>query len=152
MKPPEFEFAFEVRAQVAAPLDLGETQRGHRRIVPILGGVFEGPSIRGRVLAGGADWQILRADGVAELEARYTLETSEGGLIYVVNRAMRRAPPEVMSKLLAGEPVDPAQVYFRCAPVFETSAPGLEWMTQSVFVGTGERHPAEVVIGFWRIK
>lgn len=137
----------EARVQVGAPLDLGE-----RRIVPILGGTFEGPEIRGRVLPGGADWQRVRADGVVELEARYTLETDRSQLIYVCNRGLRHAPPEVMEQLRAGLAVDPSQVYCRTTPVFETAAPELEWLTRSVFIGSADRHPAEVVIRFWRVK
>ena len=70
---PELEFAFEIVANIGTPLDLGLTPHGRRRIIPVLGGHFEGPGIRGRILPGGADWQILRADGAAELDARYTL-------------------------------------------------------------------------------
>jgi len=117
----------------------------------ILGGTFEGPALKGRVLPGGADWQIIQADGLSELDTRYTLETDSGDLIYVQNRGIRHAPADVMERLLAGEPVDPAQVYFRTTPVFETAAPSLQWLTRSVFVGTGERQPLTVTIRFWRM-
>ena len=53
---------------------------------------------------------------------------------------------------MAGEPVDPALVYFRTVPKFETSAPELQWLMRSIFVGTGERYPSEVVIRFWRLE
>ena len=108
--------------------------------------------MKGRVLPGGADWQIVRANGVADLDTRYTLETDSGQLIYVQNSGIRHAPPEITKRLLAGLPVDPAQVYFRTTPIFETSAPELEWLTRSIFVGTGERAPTEVVIRFWRVE
>ena len=134
-------FAFEVRAQVGVPLEVVDLPAGRRRIVPILGGTFEGPDIKGRVLPVGADWQIVRPDGVFDLDARYTLETDSGKLIYVVNRGMRHGPPE-----------EPAKVYFRSVPVFETAAPELQWLTRSIFVGTGERYPSDVVIRFWRIE
>ena len=114
-------------------------------------GTFEGPGIQGRVLPGGADWQIVRADGVADLDTRYTLETDDGKLIYVQNPGIRHAPPEVTARLMKGEPVDPSLVYFRSAPKFETSAPELAWLTRSIFVGTGERYPADVVIRFWKL-
>lgn len=144
---PELEFAFEVRVQVGAPLELGI-----RRIVPILEGTFEGPQLRGRVLPGGADWQEFRADGVVELEARYTLETDHGQLIYVRNCGIRHASPETMEKMRAGIAVDPASVYCRTVPAFETAAPELQWLTRSVFIGAADRYPAEVVIRFWRVK
>jgi hypothetical protein len=148
---PELQLAFEARVQVGPPMELGAVAHGRRRIVPILGGVFEGPAIKGVVLAGGADWQVIRGDGVAELDTRYTLQTDAGSLVYVQNRGIRHAPPDVMQKLLAGEAVDPSLVYFGTSPVFETAAPELQWLTRTVFVGTGERHPLAVVIRFWRL-
>ena len=149
---PGLAFAFELRATVGAPTELGQVSNGRRRIVEITGGTFEGPGIKGKVRAGGADWQIVRADGFTELDTRYTIETDKGQLIYVQNAGMRHAPPDVMQKLLAGQPVDPALVYFRTVPTFETSAPELQWLTRAVFVGTGERYPAEVVVRFWRVE
>ena len=113
---PELVFAFEVRAEVEAPAELGATLRGRRRIVPIVGGTFEGPELKGRVLSGGADWQIIHADGFTELDSRYTLETESGDLIAVQNRGIRHAAPAVMTRLLAGEAVDPSDVYFKTLP------------------------------------
>ena len=149
---PELVLALEVRAQVGTPLELGPVPAGRRRIIPILGGTFEGSEIRGRVLPGGADWQIVRADGVAELDTRYTLEPDDGKLIYVQNPGIRHASPEVTARLLKGEAVDPSQVYFRSSPRFETSAPELAWLMRSIFVGYGERYPADVVLRFWKLE
>jgi Protein of unknown function (DUF3237) len=149
---PGLVFAFELRVTVGAPVMLGQVPRGQRRIVSILGGTFEGPNIKGKVVPGGADWQIIRADGFSELDTRYTLETDKGQLIYVQNAGMRHAAPAVMEKLLKGETVDPKLVYFRTIPTFETAAPDLQWLTRAVFVGTGERYPTEVVIRFWRVE
>jgi len=148
---PELEFVFELRCQVGPPLDLGPIPAGRRRIVPILGGTFEGSGLKGRILPGGADWQIVRADGLAELDTRYTLETDDGKVIYVQNAGIRHASPEVTAKLMAGQPVDPALVYFRSVPKFETSAPELAWLMRSIFVGTGERYPDDVLLRFWKL-
>ena len=148
---PELVLVLEARAQVGPPLDVGPLSQGRRRIIPILGGTFEGSGIRGRILPGGADWQIVRADGVAELDTRYTLETDDGKLIYVQNAGIRHASPEVTARLMKGEPVDPSLVYFRTVPKFEASAPELAWLTRSIFVGTGERYPAEVLLRFWKL-
>jgi len=149
---PELTFAIELRVRVGAPMDVGPIPGGRRRIVPILGGTFEGSGLKGRVLPGGADWQIVRADGLGELDTRYTLETDDGKLIYVQNVGIRHASPEVTAKLMAGEVVDPSLVYFRTVPKFETSAPELAWLMRSIFVGTGERYPADVVIRFWKLE
>jgi hypothetical protein len=148
---PGLVFAFEARVEVGPPLEVGQMPRGLRRIVPILRGTFEGPNIKGRVIPGGADWQTIGADGFSDLDTRYTLETDSGRLIYVQNAGIRHAAPEVMQRLLRGETVDPASVYFRTVPKFETAAPELQWLTRSIFIGTGERYPTEVVIRFWRV-
>ena len=150
-KPPALTLVMTLRVQVGAPMELGEVAGGRRRIIPILGGSFEGPAIRGKVLAGGADWQMVRADGLAELDTRYALQTDAGQIIYIQNAGIRHASPEATKKLLAGEAVDPSQVYFKTVPRFETSAPELRWLTRAIFIGTGERYPAEVVIHVWRV-
>ena len=149
---PKLAFAFELRATVATPTEFGQVATGRRRIIDITGGTVEGPGFKGKVRPGGADWQIVRADGFTELDTRYTLETDKGELIYVQNAGVRHAPPDVMKKLLAGETVDPSLVYFRTIPKFETSAPALQEFTRSIFVGLGERYPTEVVVRFWRVE
>ena len=149
--PPQLEFIFAAHVTVDPPLNLGDVGKGVRRIVPIMGGEFSGPQLRGQVMPGGADWQIVRDDGVAELEARYTLRTDDGALIYVCNRALRHGPPAVMAALAAGRPADPASYYFRGATFFETSAPRYAWLTKSVVVCTGERQPAGVRLKFYRL-
>jgi hypothetical protein len=150
--PPRLVLALEARVQLGAPIEVGQVPRGRRRVIPIIGGTFEGSGIKGRVLNNGADWQIIRSDGFAELDTRYALETDKGELIYVQNVGMRHAAPEVMQKLAAGEAVDPELVYFRTVPSFETSAPDLQWLTHAIFVGTGERYPRDVVVRFWRLE
>jgi len=151
MPPPELRFAFEVAVTVHPPLDLGQTQAGHRRVVPIAGGLVSGPRLQGRVLPGGADWQILRPDGTADLDARYTIQTDGGALIYVANRGVRHGPPEVLQRLNRGEHVDPGSYYFRTAATFETSAAECLWLTRAIVLGVGERYPDKVAIGFWEV-
>jgi len=150
--PPRLVFALEARVELGPITELGQVPRGRRRIIPIVGGTFEGPGIKGRVLNNGADWQIVRADGFAEIDTRYALETDKGQIIYIQNTGMRHAPPDVTARLLAGESVDPNLVYFRTVPTFETSAPELQWLTRAIFVGSGERHPTHVVVRFWRVE
>ena len=119
---------------------------GERRIVPILGGTVAGPRLSGDIVPGGADYQLVRPDGVTEIEARYTLRLADGALVYVVNRGLRHAAPEDMARLLRGEPVPPERVYFRTAPAFETASPAHAWLQRSLFVGFGERRPASVLV------
>jgi hypothetical protein len=149
---PSLTFAFELRAKVGGPIEIGQIPHGRRRIVPILGGTVRGPMMNATVVPNsGADWQIIQPDGFSELDTRYTLQTEKGQLVYVQNAGIRHAAPDVMKKLLAGEVVDPKLVYFRTVPKFETSVPDLQWLTRSVFVGVGERLPNDVVIRFYRV-
>jgi uncharacterized protein DUF3237 len=148
---PKLEFIFAAHVTVDLPLDLGDVAKGGRRIVPITGGDFSGPQLRGKVLPGGADWQILRSDGVAELEARYTLRTDDGALIYARNHALRHGPADVIAALTAGGPVDPASYYFRGATFFETGAARYAWITKTIVVCTGEREAAGVKLRFYKI-
>lgn len=149
--PPALEFVFAAHVTVDTPLDLGDVGKGGRRIVPITGGEFSGPRLRGKVIPGGADWQILRHDGVAELEARYTLQTDAGALIYVRNHALRHGPAEVMAALAAGRSVAPTSYYFRGATFFETGAAFYAWLTKHIIVCTGEREPAGVKLKFYQV-
>ena len=151
MTAPELRFAFEIEVEVGDPLDFGQTQAGHRRVIPIAGGLVSGPRLQGRIVPGGADWQILRPDGTGDLDARYTIQAADGALIYVVNRGIRHGSPEVLARLNRGERVDPASYYFRSSASFETSAPDHAWLTRAVMVGSGERYPDKVVIRFWEL-
>jgi hypothetical protein len=152
MTAPRLEPIFAADVSVGAPLDLGDVGKGGRRVVPITGGEFSGPDIRGTVVPGGADWQILRGDGVSELEARYTLRTDDGALIMVRNLALRHGPPEVMAALAAGRPVEPGSYYFRGTTFFETGAQRYAWLAKSIVVCTGEREPAGVKLKFYKVK
>jgi hypothetical protein len=135
---------FEARVELAEILHLGRTPVGDRRVINILGGSFRGERLAGRVRAGGADWQIVRADGAADLDARYTLETDGGALVQVESRGLRHGPPGVMARLAAGEAVDPAAYYFRTALRFETADPALDWLNRVLAVGLGARRPRAV--------
>lgn len=151
MTEPSLTFAFEVRAQIGVPLDLGTTRNGHRRVIPILGGDFEGEGFRGTIVPGGADWQVIHADGAADLEARYTLRTTDGALIQVTNRGMRRGDTETLARINRGEPANPGKIYFRSVATLETSAPEYQSLVDAFFIGTGERHPNHVHIRFYRL-
>jgi hypothetical protein len=143
---------FKAEITLAAPQELGDTPQGRRRIIGITGGRFSGERLSGRVLPGGADWQVIRADGVADLDARYTLETQDGALIYVRNRGYRHGPAEVLKKLSSGENVDPSLYYMRTTPRFETGDARYAWLNRIVCVATGARRPAAVELEVFEIK
>lgn len=148
---PSLERIADCVVQVAPPLDVGETPMGRRRLVPILAGTMNGPKLFGQVLPGGADFQLLTSATQSFIQARYVLETVEGERIYLENTGMRVAPPEVIAQLNEGQVVDPARVYFRTTPRFETAAPRLRWLMESIFVGTGARYPDRVEVSFFRV-
>jgi hypothetical protein len=148
---PELHHVCDIEVSVGPIRDLGLTPHGHRRIIPILSGSVKGERLKGEVISGGADWQYVRTDGVVELEARYAIRTSDGTEIAITNRGLRRATPEIMDRLSRGESVDPAQVYFRTAPVFEAPAGQHEWLNRSVFVATAARFPDKVQIRVFEV-
>jgi hypothetical protein len=148
----ETEFLCKIQVTLEPARELGNTPLGRRRIIAITGGQFSGPRLSGRVLAGGADWQLVRGDGVAYLDARYTLETSDGALIYVSNRGYRHGPPEVIERLARGEDIDPALYYMRATPWFETAAPKYAWLNRTICVASGARRAAAVELDFYAVK
>jgi hypothetical protein len=135
---------FRIEITLAQPQELGAAPLGRRRIIGITGGRFAGERLSGRVLPGGADWQVIRADGVADLDARYTLETDDGALIYVRNHGYRHGPADVLDKISKGESVDPSLYYMRTTPLFETGDPRYAWLNRIICVATGARRAAAV--------
>ena len=152
---PMLEHVADLTVQVATPLEAGTVtglnSRGRRRIIPITGGTLSGPKLAGRVMAGGADFQIVVSETSADLDARYMLELDSGEHIFVQNHALRRGSAEDIARLVRGEPVAPERIYFRCVPTFEVSSPALAWLTESVFIGTGARFPDRVEMSFFRV-
>jgi hypothetical protein len=148
---PELKFFADLSVEVDKPQEVGATVHGKRRVIPILGGEAQGQGWSARVLRGGADFQMIVNETLAELDARYVLETDAGDLIFVQNRAVRTASPEVMGRLIRGEKVDPQLVYFRCTPQFETASKSLAWISEKLFIGTGARHPDKVVMRFFEV-
>jgi hypothetical protein len=132
-------------------LHLGATPYGDRRIIAILGGRFWGPQLTGRIVAGGADWQLVRSDEVAELEARYTLETVTGERIFVRSDGLRHGPAEVMARLARGEAVDPAAYYFRTILRFEAASAHLGWLNRILTVARGRRDPRTVHLDVYEV-
>jgi Protein of unknown function (DUF3237) len=122
-EPPRSEFAYEAVVDIAPREDLGASALGERFIVPILGGRFEGPRLRGRVLPGGADRQWLRPDGIKELDALYEMQTDDGTVITVHNR------------VVIDDAVQPER-YARSVLKLQAPAGPHEWLNRRVFVGT----------------
>jgi hypothetical protein len=149
---PTLELLARVRANIAAPQVVGATLLGERRVVPIIGGEIAGPQLRGRILPGGADWQLVAADGTARLEARYTVETEDGALVYVRNLGLRHGPPDVLDRIQRGEAVDPAEYYFRSTPSFESGDERYVWLNRIVAVGSGARLARQVKLDIYAVR
>ena len=141
---------FRVAVEVAPPQLFGSPEGFERRCVPILGGAVTG-RIEGVVLPGGADWQRILPGGTSELEAHYAIRTDAGDLIEVTSRGVRSGTPETMRRLLDGEAIDPALVYFRTAVRMTSAAPGLRHLASRLFLGEGTREPARVLIDLYAV-
>jgi Protein of unknown function (DUF3237) len=148
---PRLEFAFTATITLGIIQELGNTPHGRRRIIPITGGTFEGPAIKGTVEPGGADWQIIRGDNVAELEALYTLKTDDAVFIYIKNKGYRHGSAEVLQRLAKGEAVNPKEYYFRATPVFETASEKYNYLNKFIYIASGERKKDSVVIHFYKV-
>jgi hypothetical protein len=150
-RPLRSEFLFTLTGTVGSPIEVGEMPQGQRRIVPIEGGAFEGPRLRGRVLPNGADWMSIRPDQVLAIDCRAALETHDGALIYMSYRGFRHGPPEIMEALDRGESVDPSEYYFRISPTFETGRDDYAWLNRIVAVGIGRRVPSGPIYDVYAI-
>lgn len=149
---PKLEFLFEEKVLLEPAQELGITTYGNRRIINIVGGTFEGPKLKGKILSGGADWQTVREDGTADIIAHYTLQTDDGALIYIVNKGIRHAAPEVLARMKKGEFVDPSEYYMRTAATFEVSDEKYKWLNKIIAVASGARLKDEVVIRFYQVN
>jgi hypothetical protein len=141
---PVAEFAFEEIVLLGPAQQMGNTARGARQFIPITGGTFEGPQIKGAIVPGGWDWQLRRADGCTEIEADYMIRTDDDVIINVVNKGVL-CPPK-----------DGVAIPARTHPVFEAPRGKYEWLSQAGFLGTlematGAPGPA-VKIRFYRMR
>ncbi len=131
-----------MHVKVGTLLNIGAVPHGTRRTAPLGGGTFEGPRLRGTILAGSsADWQLLRSDGILEMDLRFTLRTDDGALISMSAFGLRHGPPEVIAAIGRGDTVDPSSYYFRTLPRFETAHPAYSFLNRLIAVASGDRRP-----------
>ena len=144
---PQLEFAMQLKVTLGETYSCGETQHGRRTVIPITGGTFEGPGIKGTVISGGADYQIANTTlNRTELEAIYCIRTDDGVNIHIRNRGI----------IFPGKDADgKPSFYFRAAPQFEAPADSkYAWLNNSLFVCAPEFSPSfkGIVLNVWRVK
>jgi hypothetical protein len=143
---------FTIHAELAPMQRFGRTPYGERRVIGILGGSVRGRKLNGRVLPGGADWQIIRSDGAADIQARYTIESEAGAHILVSSDGLRHGPPAVMERLARGDNVDPALYYFRTVMRFETADPSADWLNRILALARGKREANAVRLDVFEVE
>lgn len=139
-----------VQAELADVLQFGRTPCGERRVINILGGRVDG-RVTGRILPGGADWQVIRGDGAADIRARYTIEADTGALVLVSSEGLRHGPPEIIRRLARGEAVDPSSYYFRTVMRFETADPAFDWLNRILALARGIREANAVRLDVYEV-
>jgi hypothetical protein len=144
-------YVFTITALIGEVTTAGDVGHGVRRIIPIIGGEVRGLDVNGKVLAFGADFQMIRPNELIELEAKYAFETDDGATVYVENKGIRFGPMELLQKLKRGEPVDPKLIYFRTVPKFETGSEKYRWLMEHIFVASAARHADRVVIDVYQV-
>jgi len=137
--------------ELSPPHEMGAALAGTRRIIPIVGGTARGPRINGRILNVGADWQTVQAGGVAQLDARYAIETDDGAVIEVVSQGIRHASAEVAARIAAGEAVPPSEYYMRSAIRLDSGHPDYAWVARSIYVADGGKVGNTVRLAVYRV-
>lgn len=148
----DYEFLMQVSADLDDPQILSGTPSGTRRILHGRRGAFCGPGLQGELLPGGGDWVLLRQDGVAELDIRFTLQTDDKQLIYMHCLGIFDVSPRVSQRMLAGDGVDPSEYYFRTSPRFETGSPKYSRLNRLIAIGVGKRTTSGMVTDIFAIK
>lgn len=148
----DYEFLVQVSADLDDPQTLSGTPLGTRRILHGMRGAFSGPGLQGELLPGGGDWVLLRQDGVAELDIRFTLRTDDEHLIYMHCSGIFDVSPQVSQRIRAGDNVDPAEYYFRTSPRFETGSEKYSRLNRLIAVGIGRRTASGMVTDIFAIR
>jgi hypothetical protein len=141
-----------MHVDLESPQMVGATPVGTRQVWIVKSGSFEGPGLRGEVLAGGGDWALIRSDGVVQLDVRATVRTHDGALVYATYSGLIVLKPEVAARVFAGEDVPLSEYYFYTNPMFQTAAERYAWLNQVVAVGRGKVVPGGVEYRVWAVR
>ncbi|MBF9150215.1 DUF3237 family protein [Novosphingobium jiangmenense] len=143
--------ATDLVVELSRPHEMGDCPPGVRRIIPIVGGSASGPLLSGRILPIGADWQTVSTDGIADLDARYAIETAEGAVIEVISQGIRHASADVHARIAAGEQVGPREYYMRTAIRLESGHPEYRWVNRALFLAHGGKVANTVRLSVYRV-
>lgn len=145
------DYLCSLQIEVGPVISLGVGPYGERRVVDILGGRVAGPDLHGVVVPGGADWQVVRADGVVDIEAHYSLLLDDGARVEIVSSGMRFGPADVLQRMHRGDPVDPSEYFFRTSIRFQTGAARLAPLNRTLAIAVGARRRASVELTVHRV-
>ena len=145
------EHVCDLVVELSPPHEMGGALSGTRRIIPIVGGTATGARINGRILNVGADWLVAQPGGVAQLDARYAIETDDGAVIEVVSQGIRHASAEVAARIVAGEAVPPSEYYMRTAIRLDSGHPDYAWVARSIYVAHGGKVGNTVRLAVYRV-
>ena len=143
---PQLEFAMQLRVTLGQVYSIDKSQHGRRTVIPITGGNFEGPLLKGTILNGGADYQLSNAEGRTELEAIYSIQTDDGVYIHVRNRGIIYNEKDDQGK---------PSFYFKAAPQFEAPSDSrYGWLNNALFVCAPEwsQDFQGIVLNVWKVK
>ena len=152
LPPPTLSPVCTLHVETHKPRDMGTAPNGVRKIIPIAGGRVTGPKIAGQIVGVGADWQVVSGEQVAQLDARYALETEDGAVIEIATFGYRHGPSDIIAALGRGETPDPADYYMRLHVRLETGDPRYAWVNRTVFLGTGARVAGGVEIAIFTVE
>ncbi len=149
--PLESAYLGSLEVEVGPVVSLGPGPYGERRFVDILGGRVRGEDLNGTVVPGGADWQVVRADGVVDIEAHYSLLLDDGARLEIVSSGYRHGPADVLQRLGRGEPVAASEYFFRTFVRFQSGAPRLAHFNRTLAVAVGARRARRVELTLHRL-
>lgn len=148
----QLELALEFRISLGTRMHIELADGYTRGAVLIEDGTFSGPGISGTIVhKSGGDFPMVREDGSGRFESQYLLRTDDGAFIFKRSTGVRHAPPEIVEKLLAQEPVDPESYYMRMTPRFEAPKGPYDWLNRTLFVGVGQRNPTGSIFRYWKV-
>ena len=148
---PQLEWVTDLTVELDPIRAMGQGRAGMRRIIPIVGGTMSGPKLQGKILNIGADWQTIFANGLAELDTRYALETDDGATIEICNFGFRHGPKDVIEAIGRGEDVATDSYYMRTHARMETGDGRYDWVNRMLFVGVGARKEQSVLMRLYAL-